>query len=155
LKDAGVAQLLDHLDPELERQVFTLWIGELPPQFIAISLLKDRNLQSGALSEPPNVLAIVILVATELRQGEVVLLKHPDVKVAKLSGSWRCSPGIQQPINIQRREHIPTLGLWRSVHREPSPFGLRELRSRKRIVMLQRRVGGKAKATLAVNRALL
>ena len=82
----GTAQLGEHFNPKFKREVCTLGIPQLPAQFIAVSLLKDCAIKSRTLCESPVVFAIVVLVATQLRQGEVVFLECPDSQVTELSG---------------------------------------------------------------------
>jgi hypothetical protein len=56
-----------------------------------------------------------------------------------LAKAARCSAGVQQPIDIECGEQIPTPGFGRTIRHEPAPFGLGERVSRKRVVVLQER----------------
>ena len=83
---SAAAHLFNHLDPEPERQIITLWIPQLPAQLVAVSLLEDCDIKSWALGKSSDVLAIVILVATKFRQSQVVSLEDSDPQVLELSG---------------------------------------------------------------------
>ena len=80
-KSLGRAQLLDHVDPQLKREVFTIRARELEPQLLGISLTQHGYVKSGTTCKTLYILSIAIGISREFGQDQIVAVEgfQPEV----------------------------------------------------------------------------
>lgn len=72
------AKLLDHLDPEPHREVFSVRSSELRPQLLLVPLPQDVYVEARATSERYDILTVAIDVAAQFGKYEIVALERPQ-----------------------------------------------------------------------------
>src|SRR5688572_12908654 len=76
----------DHLKPEIERRVLSLWPTKLPTQLGLVAFPKHFWVKSGTQRQAFDVFAIAIDISSQLRQDEIVSFECFEAQVSKGAG---------------------------------------------------------------------
>ena len=90
--------LTNHVNPQIKGEVFPLRIAKLPSKLFFVSSSEHVDVQTGTNGQVLDILTIMLRVATEFRQREVMSLECFELKVFELTWEY-----VNQSVGVMPR----------------------------------------------------